>query len=745
MKESTPNPIPEDINFHEVARERAGLRKIKRETPEAFQDQIEIALEEAHEKAKLFKAERGKDKTKAKERLKADKEKAESSLWLDRTKIDKEIPEFPEIDALSTKLEDTVNFKMTLLHRKKNDPYAKTLDSILTTVGKEKSSLEEAFEEKKRENPLAVRAHKLVSYKEDLHKEGHIAKTPSVEKQLEEIAVRLLTGKPIFLHGPTGTGKTSLALYAAKYFTGRSAETVSCNPQTKVGNILSRRSIVLEKGQPITVDIYGPLARAMSQGKVIIFDEFNSLESDQMDFLKLAMLKKIGDEFDIEGNGRVTLKPGFQIIFTANLRSPKHPEKKPIPQQMARQFEQNNLKINYTSKEESYDIILSRLMNQDGSVDMSIHDLDVTLPKLCEAMAEIQMGYTDELSQDTAIQTGTLDASGKKQSLEALVMTQGSIEDILERWLVEKSRVKGKLSFTEFIDKRLQTTLTFDYYPLKDRVLAAKILASKGFLRTLSEKELGLPAKTLDFDKAGRTDAKGLEELRAKSGKEVRNTLTEISKLDPFETRGKKIKDVASGLLGEDANDKEKEVPESPESIDTPLTQFLLDTYKGWGVKQDKLDTIKWKDIISHPASTDYSAKMNETDPTKYGEFLVNPDTININWDSIAKNQIKVIELPASMNGKKLSEVAEYIKSEYGDEYKIPGLEYYKYICENPDKAPDSLKDGNYHFFFGSLFRDSAGYWNVLCARGGSSGFGRDGRWLGGGWSGDDRVVLLEN
>ena len=136
---------------------------------------------------------------------------------------------------------------------------------------------------------------------------------------------------------------------------------------------------------------------------------------------------------------------------------------------------------------------------------------------------------------------------------------------------------------------------------------------------------------------------------------------------------------------------------------------------------------------------------MNETDPTKYGEFLVNPDTININWDSIAKNQIKVIELPASMNGKKLSEVAEYIKSEYGDEYKIPGLEYYKYICENPDKAPDSLKDGNYHFFFGSLFRGSGGGWGVLYARGASSGFGRRGPWLGSDWDGRDRVVLLEN
>ena len=60
------------------------------------------------------------------------------------------------------------------------------------------------------------------------------------------------------------------------------------------------------------------------------------------------------------------------------------------------------------------------------------------------------------------------------------------------------------------------------------------------------------------------------------------------------------------------------------------------------------------------------------------------------------------------------------------------------------EQKKDFLKDGNYHFMFGSLFRRSDGGWYVPFVGGGASGFGRVGRWLGGGWNGNYRVVFLE-
>ena len=69
------------------------------------------------------------------------------------------------------------------------------------------------------------------------------------------------------------------------------------------------------------------------------------------------------------------------------------------------------------------------------------------------------------------------------------------------------------------------------------------------------------------------------------------------------------------------------------------------------------------------------------------------------------------------MQGKKLSEVAEYIIANYpSSKYKMPSIEYWKYVLENPDQAPPQLKDGKYHFFFGSVFRDCRGHFHVPSA-----------------------------
>lgn len=175
----------------------------------------------------------------------------------------------------------------------------------------------------------------------------------------------------------------------------------------------------------------------------------------------------------------------------------------------------------------------------------------------------------------------------------------------------------------------------------------------------------------------------------------------------------------------------------------TPFNTFLLETYKGWGVAQDKLDTLNFSPELVLPQDLDYTAKKGDIDESKYGEYTLNPDTLHLDYDSIPEDKIKVITLPDTLNNKPLDEVANYILTTYPNHH-IPGLEYYKYIYEHPDKTPQALKDGNYHFFFGSLFRHSAGRWYVPWAVWGGSSFRQGGDWLSGGWGSHGRVVLLE-
>src|SRR3989344_5150948 len=234
------------------------------------------------------------------------------------------------------------------------------------------------------------------------------------------------------------------------------------------------------------------------------------------------------------------------MIFTANLKSEKNPERQDLPPEIAREFEQNNLEVKYTPPDEAYDIMLPRLLNQDGSLDMSFYDLNTTLPNLCKVMAEIQESYTSETNKEVAKRAGALDASGKVYSLKKFVMTQGSVEAILSAYLIEKQTGKHERSFAEFLDERFKTALTFKEYPKEDRILVAKILASKGFLLTLTAKDLDLPEDVFELNTIRQMRGEeGIEGLKNKSGKVNHLSLKEVAELDPFEKRLKNLKDEA--------------------------------------------------------------------------------------------------------------------------------------------------------------------------------------------------------
>src|SRR3989338_4562605 len=98
-----------------------------------------------------------------------------------------------------------------------------------------------------------------------------------------------------------------------------------CNPQTRESNIWGKTGLrpaegeAGRKGAIETVDIYGPLTRAMREGKPVIFDEFTALPKEQMVFIKGIFNAKPGDSVNVMGNGVVVIKPGFQMEFTDNL------------------------------------------------------------------------------------------------------------------------------------------------------------------------------------------------------------------------------------------------------------------------------------------------------------------------------------------------------------------------------------------------------------------------------------------
>src|SRR3989344_7063354 len=109
---------------------------------------------------------------------------------------------------------------------------------------------------------------------------------------------------------------------------------------------------------------------------------------------------------------------------------------------------------------------------------------------------------------------------------------------------------KTEKSFAEFLDERFKTALTFEEYSKEDRILAAKILASRGFLLTLTPKELNLPDDVFAFNtiKAMR-GADAIEELKAESGNIKHLNFKDVAELDPFNKRALLMRKQAEDLF----------------------------------------------------------------------------------------------------------------------------------------------------------------------------------------------------
>lgn len=107
------------------------------------------------------------------------------------------------------------------------------------------------------------------------------------------------------------------------------------------------------------------------------------------------------------------------------------------------------------------------------------------------------------------------------------------------------------------MDERFKTTLTFEAYPKEDRILVAKILASKGFLLTLDPKELDLPEDIFKLNtiKAMRGED-AVSELQKDSGAVKHLTLKEVAMLDQFGKRAEMLKGQAEALLGDENAEK---------------------------------------------------------------------------------------------------------------------------------------------------------------------------------------------
>lgn len=261
------------------------------------------------------------------------------------------------------------------------------------------------------------------------------------------------------------------------------------------------------------------------------------------------------------------------------------------------------------------------------------------------------------------------------------------------------------------------------------------------------------------------------EELRADLEQRANILRTEtLKKLDVYEKRladgdfgdqdgepagsGEKRKlDAQKELLNADARlDRIREKLDSgdelgqdsilaPENIKLQNQAFLQETFKIW--YDDAKSKVEQVPILVKPKDQDYDMLKDDTNPSKFGEYTLNPDIQDMDFENIHDSIIIIPDLSA-FEGKPLSDVAKHLIDTYSKTHYLLGIEYWKWLILNPSKSPAKLKDGNYYFNFGSLVRGSDGHWYVPFANWRRSGWYRDARRLIGSWDSNYRVVLIK-
>lgn len=337
------------------------------------------------------------------------------------------------------------------------------------------------------------------------------------------ILAALRNGSNVELLGPTGTGKTRLAMEVCEQFSGKKPYILSGGPG------VSRRDFY---GSPTGLNTRnaGAIETCIKEDKVLIIDEDNRIDPRQIAEIKLLLGLKSGDTFTHPDTGEVFKIPAhFCVMVTRNEKGKHHTDRYDLPPDYRREFTHGSFEIGYYTPAEMYDsFLLPKLINDDGSISLSREEIGGNavsgeyspLLSLVKASEVIQKAY-------------------QENKLRNAVFESGYLIDFFEQWkeIRFKRKVDGStIAFIEYMEAKL---LEFLKRPIgnPDRWEILKTLLSYGFFAHThydvfrTENEGSMMAQN-DFENAQKNNS---TVFQAPSGTSL--SADEVALLDPFGMR----------------------------------------------------------------------------------------------------------------------------------------------------------------------------------------------------------------
>lgn len=139
---------------------------------------------------------------------------------------------------------------------------------------------------------------------------------------VERCIITLAGNRGLMLVGEPGTAKTMLSELLSAAISGTSTNTIQGTAGTTEDMIKYswNYALLLAKGPVKEALVPSPLYVGMSQGKITRFEEITRTPAEIQDSLISVMSDKVLNIPELEENGLLFAKPGFNIIGTANTR-----------------------------------------------------------------------------------------------------------------------------------------------------------------------------------------------------------------------------------------------------------------------------------------------------------------------------------------------------------------------------------------------------------------------------------------
>ncbi len=475
------------------------------------------------------------------------------------------------------------------------------------------------------------------------------------------------------------------------------------------------------KGGTISSFFLGPIYRAMAEGRPIVIDEVNAIPHQLLIGLNHVLTRKPGDEVNVQQNSgsAITVKEGYGVVMTGNLNQGdgRYIDRQDMdPAFLSRVYKveydylpqatEGSLDGEAGEGNELFHILLAKVMDKHGNAEVPEGSID-QIWNLAKAARVIQNVFAGK-ETNSAYYFKEGGGRGIQYILKESVLSIRALDKIITQW--QKEGYKNELDhyvWTEFVS---QSTNPMD----------------KAYLYQLLKDQFGFFA-TAGWEQKPNYGTGGV--INSFNIKAPGNTPEAVEFLGPRATvdfafgegpqreewpRGENAENKAPDTKQAVPVQKSPEKSKTPEAIASEMQSFLLDAYKKWHVNQRFLEDIEWKPASINPKDIDYRIAATEQGPEECGEYIVNPETMNIDWDTITPDRIMTIQLPSHIVGGTYADIGEYIKGSFPKGFKFPGIEYMDYMTKNPDKVPEALRNEKISLlFFGSLFRQPDGAWYV--------------------------------